>query len=87
MKLNEAGSIEKLFRLSKASCTNKKPAEQLCLGLKEHYQTHFTHPNSSEEPPDEISNTPEFIKQLTESGISTEEDIEHWFAYYTHSQH
>ena len=62
--------------MSKSSCTNKKPAEQSCLGFKEHFQTHFTHPDPSEEPPVEISNTPEFIKRLTESGISTDEDIE-----------
>ena len=78
-KLNdayEARNLEKLFRLCKESSSNKKPVEQPCPGLREHFQAHFPHQGPSEEPPAEISNPPEFIRRLTESGTASEEQLE-----------
>ena len=72
----EARNLEKLFRLSKKSSSNKKPAEQPCAGLKEHFETHFTHLDPSEEPPDEITRPPEFIKRLTASGVASDADLD-----------
>ena len=71
----EARNLEKLYRLSKASCTNKKPVEQTCPGLKEHFQAHFNHPSPTDEPPIEIVDPPEFIKRLKKSGIATDEEM------------
>ena len=73
---HEARNLEKLYRLSKASCTNKKPAQQVCPGLKDHFQSHFTHPDPSNEPPNEISDPPAFIKHLTESGVASENELQ-----------
>ena len=78
-KLNdayEARNLEKLFRLCKESSSHKRPVEQPCPGLREHFQAHFTHQGPSEEPPPEISNPPEFIKRLTESGIANDQHLD-----------
>ena len=72
----EARNLEKLFRLSKTSSSRQKPSEQDCPDLKDHFETHFNHPDPSVEPPEEISNPPEFIKRLTDSGTASEEDLE-----------
>jgi len=73
---HEARNLEKLFRLSKTSNSSKKPVEQTCPGMKDHFESHFTHPDPSKEPPEEICNPPEFIKRLTVSGIANEEIID-----------
>ena len=72
----EARNLEKLYRLSKTSCNNKKPVEQTCPGLREHFQAHFNHPSPSDEPPKEIVDPPEFIKRLKECGIASNEEME-----------
>ena len=72
----EARNLEKLFRLCKEFSSNKKPVEQTCPGLREHFESHFTHQAPSEHPPEEISNPPEFINRLRTSGIANEGDIE-----------
>ena len=68
----EARNLEKLFRLRKRSSSNKKPVEQACPGLKDHFESHFTHSDPSVDPPEEISNPPEFIKRLTQCGVASE---------------
>ena len=72
----EARNLEKLFRLCKQSSSNKKPVEQTCPGLREHFEAHFTHQAPSVQPPEEIRNPPEFINRLRACGLFTEEAIE-----------
>ena len=72
MKLEK---LEKMFRLSKKKIISGKPKEVVCDGLKEHFQQHFSHPDPSENPPEEITTLPEFIKRLQATGISVEDEL------------
>lgn len=70
----EARNLEKMFRLSKQKMSSKKPKEQVCDGLEEHFRNHFTHKQPSVDPPSEITTVPGFIKRLAASGVATEEE-------------
>ena len=65
----EARNLEKLFRLEKKATSNKKPINQLCHSLKEHFSSHFTHSPPSEIPPIEILQPPDFIQRLKSTGL------------------
>ena len=71
----EAKNLEKMFRLSKKKMISGKPKELICDGLNEYFEKHFTHLPPSDEPPNEITLVPEFIKRLQSTGITLENEV------------